>query len=530
MELPALSSPERLLWLVPAAALLWLLAQPPRPRIPLFTAHSAQWRLAMERARRRPPRFRALRWLLAVLACAFLALAAAEPVAASDGNPVRVVFLVDGSASGAAKSVGGETAFDMAIRRVRAEAAAIPAHVDVEVVIARGSSLSRWSGEAARLLSDPGIPDGSLPADLGSLAASLASDRTVVWTVGDGQAPSGLPPKDALWTPVGRPLPNAALDVVEFDDAWPLSPIGFRVRIVSYANAELRGVMRIEGAVVAPAERAFELAARGTVSLDLRAERAPSGGIVRVFAVTPGDALQLDDVVEFEVPPLPRTAIAVQAEEEGIGFAAAAGRSLASAVGGSVVEAAPGQPVGFLIAEGGEGAFPVDPGPLLAFGRKRDAAQPWPSPLVVDWDRADPVLAGLDLSELEIAHALRGTLPPGRALLNGQLPDGSNAPLAVVEEGARGNAYHFAFRLQDSNLGLLAAFPQMLLRCYEQSQPGPRAVSRRKPGIPASESDLSEIAPSTSRTGVRWAAQSADLSAWCAALALTLLALRSGVR
>ncbi len=531
MEFPSLSSPDRLLWLLPAALVLWWLAQPPRPRSFLFTAHGAQWRAALERARRKTPRFRALRWLLAMLTCAFLALAAAEPASSSDDMPVRVVFLIDGSASSAALGEDQKSAFDAAIHRVRNQAARIPSHVDVEVVIARGGSLSRWSGDAARLLSDPGLPAGQLPADLASLAAAHADKQTVVWAVGDGQGPSGIPPTDALWSPVGRAAANAALETVAVDDAWPLARIGVRATVVSHADVVLRGFLRLEGALLAPCEIPVELQPRAVTPVDAVAQRAPVGGLLRVSLQLEGDVLAVDDTHEFDVPPLPQTAIAVQAEEDdGLGFAAAAGRSLAAAVGGVVVDAAPGRPVGFLIAEGGEGAFPSDPGPVLAFGRKADGAQPWPSPLVVDWDRADPVLADLDLSELEIAHALRGSLPGGRSLVLGQLPDGSTAPLAVIAEGPRGKAYHFAFRLQDSNLGLLAAFPQLLLRCYEQSQPGSRAVKPRTAGIDPAESDLSRIEPTKERGDVRFAAQPADLSAWCVAFALALLALRSGIR
>lgn len=530
MELPSLTSPDRLLWLAPAVGLLWWLAQPPRPRQRLWTAHAAQWRLAMERARRSPPRFRAIRWLLATLACAMLGLAAAQPVSAGGDLPNRVVFLVDGSASAAAIGPDGVSAFDAAIRRVRHEAGMIPDHVDVQVVIARGRTIARWSGAAARAMIDAGEPGGELPADLSALASSVATQRTLVWSIGDGQPPSGTPPTAGLWIPVGRVGANAALVAVEFEDSWPLSRCKIRGRVVSHANVAMKGAVRVEGAVVASVDRQIELAPRAEVPIEIEADRIASGGRLRLTLACDGDALPADDVCEFDVPPLPQTRIAVLAEEEGLGFGAAAGKALAAAVGGSVVEAVPGNPVGFLIVEGGLGSMPVDPGPMVAFGQKRDGAEAWPSPLVVDWDRADPVWNGLDLSELEIAHALRNALPPGRTLLQGQLPDGSLAPLAVVEEGTRGKAYHFAFRLQDSNLGLLAAFPQMLLRCYEQSQPGQERVVMRTRELAASESDLSRIEPTSERSGARWAAQPADLSAWCAAIALALLALRSGVR
>jgi len=156
VELPSLSSPERLWWLVALLPVLYLLAQPPRPQKTLFTAHAAQWQRALQQLQRRPPRFRALRWLLLSLACIVLAVASAGPVQAGTAGVERVVFLVDGSMSMGARAGSGTTAFLRAVESVRALASRIPAHVEVETVVARSGSIERLGGPFARAWTNPG--------------------------------------------------------------------------------------------------------------------------------------------------------------------------------------------------------------------------------------------------------------------------------------------------------------------------------------------------------------------------------------
>lgn len=535
MELPSLSSPERLWWLVALLPLLYLLAQPPRPRQALFTAHASQWQRALQQLKRRPPRFRALRWLLLSLSCVLLALASAGPALAGESGVERVVFLVDGSMSMGARASGGTTAFVRAAEAVRAVASRIPEHVDVETVVARSGSIERLGGPSARAWTNPGEPAGSLPSSLAELASACAREGTLVYVFGDGQAGRSAAPTGVPFVAVGESASNVALVEVATVDGWPLANLVLRATVRSFSDQSMRGTIGWRGdatpasGIAASADVALEPGASKTI--EFVCERSASGGSIQVQCALDGDALDADDVVEVAFGPLPRTQIAVQAEGDDATFAKAAGKALADAVGGAVVEAKPGASVGFLLVDGGTGSLQKDPGPALTFGLARKDSQPWPSPLVVDWDRADPIFEGVDLSELEIAQAVAGALPLGRALMTGQLPDGTSAPLCVLEEGARGRAVHFAFRLQDSNLGLLAAFPQILLRCFERTQPQGRSLVVRTQVADPAESDLSKLrggaalpAPSD------WSTPPRDLAAWFVFAALSLLVLRSGLR
>src|SRR5262249_14068778 len=148
MDLPTLSQPQRLWWLLPPLPLLLLLALPPRPRAVHWTAHRAEWLLALAAVRRRPPRFRAWRWLLLPLGGVAVAVAHGSPQGAGSRGPHRLVVLLDGSASMAAQQRGGPP-FARAVAELRSVLAAVPPHVQVEVV-RFGDGLQRWSGAAAR--------------------------------------------------------------------------------------------------------------------------------------------------------------------------------------------------------------------------------------------------------------------------------------------------------------------------------------------------------------------------------------------
>ena len=535
MELPSLSSPERLWWLVALLPVLYLLAQPPRPQKTLFTAHAAQWQRALQQLQRRPPRFRALRWLLLSLACIVLAMASAGPVQAGTAGVERVVFLVDGSMSMGARAGSGTTAFLRAVECVRALGSSIPAHVEVETVVARSGSIERLGGPFARAWTNPGEPVGALPASLAELANACAREGTLVYVFGDGQPGRGAAPEGVRFVALGESAANAALVKVEVVDGWPLASLVVRATLRSFSDRPMRGTIAWRGSATpasgsaASSEVALEPGASKTI--EFACERDVNGGSIQVQCALDGDALAADDVAEIVFGPLPRTQIAVQAEGDDATFAKAAGKALADAVGGAVVDAKPGMSVGFLLVDGGTGSLPKDPGPALTFGLARKESQPWPSPLIVDWDRSDPIFEGVDLSELEIAQALAETLPAGRVLMTGQLPDGSSAPLCVLEDGARGRAVHFAFRLQDSNLGLLAAFPQILLRCFERTQLQGRSLAVRSQVTDPAESDLSKLSGGAAvQAAPVWSTPPRDLAAWFAIAALLLLALRSGLR
>lgn len=168
-------------------------------------------------------------------------------------------------------------------------------------------------------------------------------------------------------------------------------------------------------------------------------------------------------------------------------------------------------------------------------GASAAAAVPWASPGSLGWDRGSPLGLGLDLSELRIDRAFPGLLPPGQVFLwSDEAPPGERAatgpvPLAVVcGDGARASV-HFAFRLADSNLPLLAAFPQLLrrafVRCHGLAEP-PRWQAVPPPG----EQDLRGGATAEDRPLPKFATGDWDLVGWCLWAGLMALAFRSWLR
>src|SRR5262245_12383380 len=265
MELPTLTAPEWLWSLGAVLPLLWWLAQPPRPRRVLWTAHRAQWLLAQAALRRRAARFHALRWLLLAATAVLVAFAVAAPTAPARPGPARLRVLLDGSASMAAVDAGGTTAFQRAVALVRQRLAALPAHVDVAVVAYGHGGFRRWAGAAARALAAPGEPGGDLPAPLAELAAHAAGGDTAVWTVTDGQGGDAALPQHGAVTCVGRAGDNAAIVGVALTDAWPAPELHLDVALQNFGAGAARGTFLCRGALQAAVEQPVDLPAGARV-------------------------------------------------------------------------------------------------------------------------------------------------------------------------------------------------------------------------------------------------------------------------
>lgn len=513
--------------------LLWWLSLPPRPRRALWTPHLAQVERALAALRRRPPRLSRLRFLLLAIAVAAAAMAAARPQWRGEAGAERLVVVLDASASMAAHADGEASAWSVVTGQLRDVLARVPSHVDVTVLRA-GGTLHRRHGASARELHDLGQPAGPLACDLAAVASASASDpATAVWTCTDGQGGAPLPSLGAL-TVVPRSGPNAAVLGVRMQDAWPLPALPLAIELVAFAAGPARARVQVRGAVTAPYERELDLAPGVPASFEATVERSAAGGPLEVVVALPGDVLPADDVWRVLLPPLPAPRIAVleeAAEQADYGKLAAA--ALAAEVGGEVVTATTGARVGLLLVDGGRVA--ITPGSLravtfgCAFSATAVEALPWERPAPLEWSRSDELMRGLDLSELRVDRASRGLLPAGEPFL-WALEDGVPVPLAVVAGDGDIASVHFAFRLADSNLPLLAAFPQLLRRAFVRCY-GRGAAPLVTTATPAAEElDLRRPTTVPERPLPPFASQPMDLTPVCLLLALVALACRCWVR
>lgn len=525
-----LTHAAHLWWLLVLPLLFWL-ALPPRPRQRAWTAHLVQWRLAQKALRQKPPRLSGLRFLLLALACTAAVLAHAGPVLAGTPGPTRLVVLLDASASMAARH-DGRSAFDVATQAVRQKLSELPENVEV-TVLRCGGDLVRRHGPSARALQDIGRPAGALAVDLDALAAQVAGPNTVVWTLSDGQGQQRLPAAGAL-TCVGAAGPNAAIVAVRTIDRWPLP--GFSVAVdMSWCGPEARrGEVQVTGAVLDTPPLSIELQPRAVQTVSVELERLAKGGLLQVRLVVAGDVLPDDDVYEVELPPLPAPRIAVLADAEaGPSFAAMAAKTLAEEVGGQVVPSGPGVEVGLLLVDGGNVAIAPGRVRAICFGSQFDAQRvpvPWLEPQFADWDRSSPLTAGLDLSELRVHCAFRETLPAGKAFLWAEHTLEGRVPLAAVAGDDSRASVHFAFRLQDSNLPLLSAFPQLLRRAFVRAYGAAAKLKVRSPAIAPGEQDLASRAVGADRPLPPFGTPDRELAAWSLLLGLCALALRAFVR
>lgn len=484
------------LWALLLLPLLWWLSQPPKPRRHAFTAHMAQWQLAMKALRRRPPRGSWLRFALLALAFVAATLAAAQPESAATPGAKRLVVLLDASASMGASTVAAAadarpSAFELARRQLRHTFAQLPASIDV-TVLRCGGDLLRRHGDAARALHDLGEPAGALQVDLVQLAAELHSEDVAVWTLTDAQGQRELPTAGAL-TRFDTAHDNAAITAVRITDAWPLPELAIEVDVVAFASepptAGITAMLEVEGALGSPLQQSCLLQPGVVQTVSIAGERVPGGGELRCRLILPGDVLASDHRYQCTLPPLPAPSIAAFAEADAGPFAAVAAEALAAEVGGTVAvldgsalaedpgrRAPSSQRIGVVLADGGvlpllDSAGRVAAVRAITFGTRlgeQVEVEPWLLPTPLDWTRDTDLTRGLDLSELVVERAWRNMLPPGEAFL--WCHDGEQRhPLAVLVAAGDTASVHFAFRLQDSNLPLLPAFPQLLRRAFVRS-------------------------------------------------------------
>ncbi|MEO6595508.1 MAG: hypothetical protein ABIP94_12215 [Planctomycetota bacterium] len=528
------AEPAHLGWLLLLPLLYWL-ALPPRPRSYAWTAHLAQWHKAHAAQRRRPPRLSGLRLLLLATACAAAVAAYAGPMLRGEPGPRRLVVLLDASASMAARPASPDSkasqAFEVAASTLRERLTLLPAYVEV-TVLRCGGPLLRRHGPSARALHDIGAPKGPLAVDLPALAATQFAPDTVVWTLTDGQGQRTLPTVGALML-VPTEGVNAAVLAVRTVDRWPLPTLGLEVDVVCFAADARSGELRVRGAVAAVVPRAVSLTPREVVTVAFEIDRTAVGGELELELAVPGDVLPDDDRWAARLPALPAPRIAVLADGDAGPFASIAAKALADEVSGSVVATAPGDPVGLLLVDGGSVA--LEPGLVRAvsfgsqFGAPVELA-PWLEPGIADWDRTNALTAGLDLSELRVSCAFRETLPPGEPFLWAQDRAGQRVPLAVVVGDEHLASVHFAFRLQDSNLPLLAAFPQLLRRAFVRAYGTGAQLEARVEAPAAGEQDLFDRAVGVDRPLPPFGTPDQDLAALCLLAGLAALTLRAFVR
>lgn len=466
MDFPVLTQPERLYWLF-LIPLLWLLSRPLRPRHSELTAHLAQWMGAYARVHRALPKFRWPRFILLVTAFVGAVLAWSGPRYGVQQGPGSLVMLVDTSASMAARGC-----WEGARARVQSALDSVPDHVDVQLVLC-GERPRIIEGDRDVLMAAlPLEPAGIGRVDLGAMARDLSDAQTAVWTLTDGFDATVVPLEGALAL-VGDPASNVAITRLKIEDRWPLSEVVVELELHAFGPISGPLQLLVEGNEYPPTPIVFP---GGKSSLPVRLMlRRGEGGGVRIYLQGVEDALQLDDFIELRLPPPPAPDIAVLADGEAGPWIELAARILARETGGRVLEGVATKQTGFLLVEGG--VLDREPGSMrfVSFGTRRHAGSLSAGdfierPAVLDWDRQDPITAGLDLSELEIDSALReGFIGRGKSLVWGESPQGQRLPLVVVEEGENHASIHTSFQLADSNFAKLPAFPQFLRRCFARS-------------------------------------------------------------
>ncbi len=403
-------------------------------------------------------------------------------------------------------------------------------------------------------------------------------------------------------------LPNTGVIAIRFADRWP--EIGLTANATVHNFGSESAAVRVtadgawslaksalanpfpEDAVFDPSVgepagksevRLAPLAPGETRELAIELMRSPAGGRARL-AFASDDVFPVDDEAVVVLAPRPAPHVVALGAAEGGPWLATAADAVAAAVDGRVVsDAAAVGPGGtasggssegssaapsFVLLDGGTVGLHPGERPMLSFGttfvggaklkpQPVDDVRPWIGPEGLDWDRDDPLTRGLDLSALLVDLAFPGVLPSGRPLVwcdEGPLVVVvKSAPQEPGETGRPVASIHAAFRLGDTNLPLLGAFPRFLRRALLRSfgaGDGPSVVGGLvlAPRVAAVEGALAvridptsansagaaSVDPSAGAKGLgsafdaaAFAAPGRSLAAWLLMAALLCLALRA---
>ena len=471
MELFDFAAPGRLIWLLALPLLYWL-SRPPRPKQDCATAYLALWLKARDKLRRRPIRFRWFRFVLLALAFSALVLAHSEPSIPGRVGATDLVVLLDTSASMA--SVERETRpWDQAIAKIDAALADVPESVDVRVGLC-GEQVRVLRGSREELLQGirAEIPGGRLAIDLKGLVDQLHNDTTAVWLLTDGRGVMPMPDTASL-SLLGQPSANVAVTTCSLVEDWPLPSLVLKIGIKNFGPS-CRVGLEISGGVVGQSVKPIEIPTGGGKDLTVPLRRTTGGRLnIRLLGEDGSeswvDGLRADNRVSFEIPAPPSPTIAVRTQKDTSKAIWAAARALAGEFGGEVVEGDVSE-AAFLITDGGRLEGLPTGLRMLTFGTSIDSAGTRVrGPHLLDWNREDPITAGLDLSELRIESALDWRAPQGLPGVSAVLMDGDSGPLGLVVGGGDAKSVHLAFRLGESNFYKLAAFPQFVRRAFARS-------------------------------------------------------------
>jgi len=446
-------------------------------------AGSFLWRRARDAGARRPRMRPSVLLLLQLLAVAGLSLAAAGPRWNLAGPPLRVL-VIEASASMAARD--GPTA--PAADELNDVA---PGASRLDVARALAGRLARDGGPVAivRGGAEPRLtlpPSAELSAVLEALdrlqAIDAATDPERTLRIARDVATAGGGAGAEIHWLSDRPPPSTAGVRVHV-----LAGTGPNVGVTGFELVAGQAWVQVSSAFAAPLElpvevrRGDQVAASTTLLVPARGEAAatfPVGegptSLQARIAPPAADVLTLDDVAWAGSP---RTFVAMDR-----GFAALE-RALGAIDGVQVrvTSAAAGQDADLRVLHG-RLAQPPAAGPTVLLP-DRDASAV--AATILDWDRADPLLRFVDLSELVVAHLdpapfgdeegwttlIRGVREvassPAADPVASDAIGGEAVPLLQRRDRPEGPVWRFAFHPVRGDLTLRPAFPTLVVNLVD---------------------------------------------------------------
>jgi hypothetical protein len=444
-----------------------------------------------KRLRRRLP----LLLQLSALACLAYGLAGPTIRAAVSDEASRVAIVIDVSASMLTRDAEGRTRFEAAREQAAALVAGLgPDDQGMLVAVSRRPWIVvPWTDDRAALRR--GLDGLHVRHEAGRLDQALVLvassspgarlDEVHVYSDGGGPPLGELDLSGALhYHPQGAGTDNVGITAVELrartgpaeELAGQAGGLAYQVfaNVLNASQSPRQVFVALERSGKLLAARRLELPSDAARPVVLEARLTPGPLAVRLLPAldrqTGLDPFDVDDTAWLLVPEEVGAPVGLVSAEDSPAL-----RRALEATGARLEEGATSSALPLVVCEQTL-PDPLPPGDCLLVAPPGDVGpiglgEEIVGPRVAGWDRSDPLLAWVDLQDVEIERCRRLELGPGaRALLQGEDPLSGEPVVLIASYSERGSRrVVVGFDVYRSSWPLRASFPIFMRNCVEQA-------------------------------------------------------------
>jgi Mg-chelatase subunit ChlD len=438
------------LWLLPLAALPYVLHRPDRPVRPRTVSALRLWTAAAPHEIGRPSRRVRVDMLTIVQSLSLVALIGALARPSVRAPQADHVFIVDVSASMAARSATTDRLGDARAAMAR-QLRLLPSRARVRLLAAGSTATDRgaFAADDPRLRQQiDALRAGATRMDVAdALRRAVELEPTAtVWVFSDARLSTA---NSMRWTTVGAPAPNVAitaLDAFASDDPLRSDLV---VQVSNYSAARREAALDVRSGVVPVLHERVQLEAYETRTV-VRPIPARANALEAAIT-TPDDALALDNT-RYAVPRASR--VTVQLTSSGNFFLEQALRSnpTLNVVMGPPVSGVDAPKADVIVCDGCR-SLPLGDAPVLVVPSPSTSAD---TPITVD-DASHPIAAGLDVNAVAVRPTAPWSLDPADVVVRA-----GATPVVTAHDDGRRRIVAINADMRSSGFVTTPAFPVLV--------------------------------------------------------------------